>query len=78
MIVALLRALEGYTTLLEKIVLNDAPFYHPPIVEAHLHELAEPRRVVVPHSFGISCSTNKEKQSHESKTGKKENDVDLY
>lgn len=53
-IIALLRALKGDATLLQQIVLDDAALNHPFVVEAHLHELAESRAVVVSHGLCVT------------------------
>lgn len=53
-VVALLWALERDARLLEEVVLDDAAADAELVVEANLHELAEPRTVVVADRLGVS------------------------
>lgn len=54
-VVPLLGALEGDAGLLEEVVLHHASLDVPRVVKAHLHELTEPTRVVIPHRLGVTC-----------------------
>lgn len=54
-VIALTGALKGNATLLQQVVLDDASLDHPLVVEAHLHELAKSRAVVVPHGLRVTC-----------------------
>jgi len=61
-VIPLLGSLVGDTTLLKEIVDNGSTTDALLLVELHLHELTEARRIVVPHSLGISYSEEEEKK----------------
>ena len=56
MVVSLVGRLRGDPRLLEQVVLDDAALDLELLVEAHLHEAPETRRVVVPYRLGVACN----------------------